>query len=87
MAFLVHLRSLKQSLERSGHPIFSFLTSPSSPRQIACKLTLNPNVMVEYGYALRSLTFEAMMPVMNTHYGAPTELPFDLGHVRHPNSI
>ena len=50
----------------------------------AGKRTPNPNVMVEYGYALRSLTFEAMMPVMNTHYGAPTELPFDLGHVRHP---
>ncbi len=50
----------------------------------AGKLTPNPNVMVEYGYALRALTFEAMMPVMNTHYGAPTELPFDLGHVRHP---
>jgi hypothetical protein len=50
----------------------------------ASKLTPNPNVMAEYGYALRALTFEAMMPVMNTHYGAPTELPFDLGHVRHP---
>ena len=50
----------------------------------AGKLTPNPNVMAEYGYALRALTFEAMMPVMNTHYGAPTELPFDLGHVRHP---
>ncbi|MEE3500925.1 hypothetical protein [Acidiphilium acidophilum] len=50
----------------------------------AGKLTPNPNVMAEYGYALRALTFEAMMPVMNTHYGAPTKLPFDLGHVRHP---
>ncbi|MDE1996869.1 MAG: hypothetical protein KGI75_30500, partial [Rhizobiaceae bacterium] len=50
----------------------------------AGKQTPNPNVMVEYGYALRSLTFEAMMPVMNTHYGAPSELPFDLGHVRYP---
>jgi hypothetical protein len=50
----------------------------------AGKLTPNPNIMVEYGYALHALTFEAMMPVMNTHYGAPTELPFDLGHVRHP---
>lgn len=50
----------------------------------AGKLTPNPNVMVEYGYALRALTFEAMMPVMNTHYGMPTNLPFDLGHVRHP---
>ncbi|MBY5551108.1 hypothetical protein HFO61_30655 [Rhizobium leguminosarum] len=48
------------------------------------KLVPNPNVMVEYGYALRSLTFEAMMPVMNTYYGDPEKLPFDLGHVRHP---
>jgi hypothetical protein len=48
------------------------------------KLTPNPNVMVEYGYALRALTFEAMMPVMNTYFGEPEELPFDLGHVRHP---
>ncbi len=48
------------------------------------KLVPNPNVMVEYGYALRSLTFEAMMPVMNTYYGEPEKLPFDLGHVRHP---
>ena len=50
----------------------------------AGKLIPNPNVMVEYGYALHALTFEAMMPVMNTHYGEPTELPFDLGHVLHP---
>lgn len=50
----------------------------------AGKRTPNPNVMVEYGYALHSLTFEAMMPVMNTHYGTPAELPFDLGFVRHP---
>ena len=48
------------------------------------KLIPNPNVMVEYGYALRALTFEAMMPIMNVHFGGPTELPFDLGHVRYP---
>ncbi|OWO89985.1 hypothetical protein B5E41_29095 [Rhizobium esperanzae] len=48
------------------------------------KLVPNPNVMVEYGYALRSLTFEAMMPVMNIYYGEPEKLPFDMGHVRHP---
>lgn len=48
------------------------------------KLIPNPNVMAEYGYALRALTFEAMMPVMNVHFGGPKELPFDLGHVRFP---
>ncbi|MFG1210920.1 hypothetical protein V5F72_00685 [Xanthobacter flavus] len=48
------------------------------------KLTPNPNVMIEYGYALRALTFTAMMPVMNTHFGPPESLPFDMGHVRYP---
>lgn len=48
------------------------------------KLIPNPNVMIEYGYALRALTFKAMMPVMNTHFGPPEALPFDMGHVRHP---
>jgi len=40
--------------------------------------------MIEYGYALKALTFRAMMPVMNAHFGAPKDLPFDMGHVRHP---
>ncbi|WP_108681784.1 hypothetical protein [Methyloceanibacter sp. wino2] len=48
------------------------------------KLIPNPNVMIEYGYALNALGFEAMMPTMNTHYGAPSNLPFDIGHLRHP---
>lgn len=50
----------------------------------AGKLLPNPNVMIEYGYALHALTFKAMMPVMNTHFGPPESLPFDMGHVRHP---
>lgn len=48
------------------------------------KFIPNANVMIEYGYALHALTFKAMMPVMNTHFGPPTELPFDIAHVRHP---
>jgi hypothetical protein len=50
----------------------------------AGKLIPNPNVMIEYGYALHALTFKAMMPVMNTYFGPPESLPFDMGHVRHP---
>ncbi|ODA66597.1 hypothetical protein A7A08_02364 [Methyloligella halotolerans] len=50
----------------------------------AGKLVPNSNVMAEYGYALHALTTEAMMPVLNTHYGPPNELPFDLGHLRYP---
>ena len=46
------------------------------------KLIPNPNVMIEYGYALRALTFKAMMPVMNTHFDPADQLPFDMGHVR-----
>jgi hypothetical protein len=48
------------------------------------KLVTNPNVMTEYGYALRARTFEAMMPIMNTAFGPPEQLPFDLAHLRHP---
>jgi hypothetical protein len=44
----------------------------------------NPNVMTEYGYALRAKPYTAMMSVMNTAYGPPEELPFDIGHIRHP---
>lgn len=60
-------------------PDFTFVAEAD-----AGKLIPNPNVMIEYGYALRALTFKAMMPVMNTHFGRPEKLPFDLGHVRHP---
>ncbi len=48
------------------------------------KLLLNPNVMAEYGFALRAKTVNAMMPIMNTAFGPPMELPFDMGHLRHP---
>lgn len=46
----------------------------------------NPNVLIEYGWALKSLTHARMMPVMNTHYGEPTgeTMPFDMKHLRHP---
>ena len=50
----------------------------------ARKLLPNPNVLTEYGYALHAKSYEAMMPVMNTAYGPPEKLPFDMGHLRHP---
>jgi hypothetical protein len=53
-------------------------------RTAAGKFVPNPNVMAEFGYALRAKTHAALMPVMNTAFGAPEELPFDLGHLRHP---
>lgn len=48
------------------------------------KLIPNPNVMFESGYAFRARTYKAMMPIMNTAFGPPEKLPFDMGHLRHP---
>ena len=50
----------------------------------AGKLIPNPNVMLEYGYALHARSFSVMIPVLNTAYGAAKELPFDMGHLRFP---
>ncbi|WP_439471487.1 hypothetical protein [Brevundimonas sp.] len=45
--------------------------------------TPNPNVLMEHGWALKSLIWRAMMPVMNTAFGHPDEhpLPFDPQHL------
>jgi hypothetical protein len=48
------------------------------------KLVPNPNVMVEYGYALRAKSHSVMIPVMNTAYGPAEDLPFDMAHLRYP---
>ena len=42
------------------------------------RATPNPNVLVELGYALRSLGPERVVLVMNTAHGEPERLPFDL---------
>jgi hypothetical protein len=46
----------------------------------------NPNVLIEYGWALKSLAHERIICVMNTAYGKPSgeALPFDLRHLRWP---
>ena len=46
--------------------------------------TPNPNVMIEYGYALKTPGPERIVAVMNTHFGKPNELPFDMRHRRFP---
>jgi hypothetical protein len=42
------------------------------------RATPNPNVLVELGYALKALGEGRVILVMNTAYGEPTLLPFDL---------
>ncbi len=44
----------------------------------------NPNVLVEYGYALHALGEERIIAVFNKQFGNPEDLPFDLRHRRWP---
>ncbi len=48
------------------------------------KFVPNPNVMGEYGYALRAKGSERILLSMNKAFGNAEELPFDLRHMRHP---
>jgi hypothetical protein len=50
------------------------------------ELIPNPNVLIEYGWALKSVGYHRIIPVMNVAYGNPrTEsLPFDMAHLRFP---
>jgi hypothetical protein len=42
------------------------------------RLTPNPNVLIELGYAFKALGSERVIMVMNTAFGKPEDLPFDL---------
>jgi hypothetical protein len=50
------------------------------------RLTPNPNVLIEYGWALKSLGHGRIVPVMNTAFGQPSAetMPFNLHHLRYP---
>ena len=45
---------------------------------------INSNVAIELGYAYGKIGDGSVLKVMNTHYGPPTDLPFDLRIRRHP---
>lgn len=55
-------------------------------RRIDGRPTPNPNVLIEYGWALKKLGHSCMLPVMNTAFGSPEgdAMPFDMRHLRHP---
>jgi hypothetical protein len=48
------------------------------------KRLINSNVAIEMGYSLAVHGDEVLVKVMNTHYGSPEDLPFDLRHRRWP---
>jgi hypothetical protein len=54
--------------------------------RIGGKPVPNPNVLIEYGYALKQHGHSHLIPVMNTAYGEPSpeSMPFNLGHRRFP---
>jgi hypothetical protein len=55
-------------------------------KRIDGRPTPNPNVLVEYGWALKALGYTRIVPVMNVAFGEPTTatMPFDMRHLRHP---
>jgi hypothetical protein len=48
--------------------------------------TPNPNVLIEYGWALNTLRHSRMVPIMNAAFGEPARetMPFDMAHLRFP---
>ena len=56
-------------------------------RTEAGKLLPNPNVMMEFGYALRAKTHAAIMPIMNTSFGPPRKVAVRHGPSPPPNSV
>jgi hypothetical protein len=48
--------------------------------------TPNPNVLIEYGYALKTLGSQRTIAIMNEAHGKPTRnsMPFDMAHLRFP---
>lgn len=48
------------------------------------RLVPNPNVLIELGYALKSVGDERVIMVMNTAFGRLEDLPFDLRNRRFP---
>ena len=64
-------------------PDLSFVGSTAEGRLLS-----NPNVLIEYGWALSTLGRSRIVPVVNVAFGpVNTEtLPFDMRHLRHPIS-
>ena len=57
-------------------------------RTDAGRLIPNPNVLIEYGWALKVLGHASIVPIMNTAFGEPSNdtLPFDMRHLRRPTT-
>lgn len=50
--------------------------------KVKTKLIPNPNVMLELGYATQVIGWENVICVLNTDYGSPEDMPFDIANRR-----
>jgi len=55
-------------------------------KSINNRLLANPNVLIEYGWALKALSNYRIIMVINSAFGEPTvaNMPFDMRHLRNP---
>jgi hypothetical protein len=58
----------------------------STPKEVdgKSKPMMNPNVAIEMGFALGKLTSARVLAVLNSAFGDPDGLPFDIKHKRWP---
>jgi hypothetical protein len=56
----------------------SIINSADVRRDPPARPTPNPNVLIELGYALKTLGWERILPICNDFYGPIDQLPFDI---------
>jgi hypothetical protein len=56
----------------------SIINSADVRRDPPARPTPNPNVLIELGYALKTLGWDRILPVCNDFYGPIDQLPFDI---------
>lgn len=56
----------------------SIINSADVRRDPPARPTPNPNVLIEFGYAVKTLGWDRILPVCNDFYGPIDQLPFDI---------
>ena len=80
-------RTLLEKIENCGIFVADFTFVADTSRLLngkKRKLLPNPNVMLETGYMAKSQRWEQIVGVINTAFGLPKNLPFDIHHRQWP---
>ncbi len=80
-------RTLLEKIENCGIFVADFTFVGDTSRLLKGKkrkLLPNPNVMLEAGYMAKSQRWEQIVGVINTAFGLPKNLPFDIHHRQWP---